>query len=232
MQRYRRARERSVNVLVEQGATDPCVCSRGCRAAARRSPASCSTGFPTSARWMSRWIPTSSCGRHADGWTVARRWLHPGRDRALRRRSAALDPGCGRRAHPARGRSGARCSALGGSRRRRVARGDGRRGEIPVEPPARRDFTLVIKHPVAFTALLPILLRAVPGVRDRAQPARCARLLGERSVPSSRGTAGSARDRRPGDRCSPGGTDDRLERQLTLLDWFFECMLERCPASG
>ena len=30
--------------------------------------------------------------------------------------------------------------------------------EIAVEPPASPDFTLVIKHPVAFTALLPILI--------------------------------------------------------------------------
>jgi hypothetical protein len=105
----------------------------------------------------------------------------------------------------------------------------GRRGEIPVEPPASPDFKLVIKHPVAFTALLPIL-------RDRFEVFAVVRnplavLASWESVPFAQreGRLGLRREIAPEIDARLRETEDRLERQLMLLDWFFASYASTLP---
>jgi len=104
-----------------------------------------------------------------------------------------------------------------------------RRSEIPVETPDAADFTLVIKHPVAFTALLAILLERFDVFAIVRNP--LAVLASWESVPFAQ------REGRLG--LSPGiaprlaecleAIDDRLERQLALLEWFFDSYASALP---
>jgi hypothetical protein len=105
----------------------------------------------------------------------------------------------------------------------------GRRGEMPVEPPASPDFKLVIKHPVAFTALLPIL-------RDRFEVFAVVRnplavLASWESVPFAQreGRLGLRPQVAPEIDARLQETEDRLERQLMLLDWFFASYASTLP---
>jgi hypothetical protein len=105
----------------------------------------------------------------------------------------------------------------------------GRRCEIPVDPPASPDFKLVIKHPVAFTALLPIL-------RDRFEVFAVVRnplavLASWESVPFAQreGRLGLRPQLAPEIDARLEETEDRLERQLMLLDWFFASYASTLP---
>ena len=97
----------------------------------------------------------------------------------------------------------------------------GRRGEIPVDPPASPDFKLVIKHPVAFTALLPILRERFEVFAVVRNP--LAVLASWESVPFAQreGRLGLRPQIAPEIAARLRETEDRLERQLMLLDWFF-----------
>jgi len=99
----------------------------------------------------------------------------------------------------------------------------GRRGEIPVDPPASPDFKLVIKHPVAFTALLPILSDRFEVFAVVRNP--LAVLASWESVPFAQreGRLGLRPQIAPELAARLEETEDRLERQLLLLDWFFTC---------
>ena len=103
------------------------------------------------------------------------------------------------------------------------------RSEIPVDPPASRDFTLVIKHPVAFTALLPILLERFPVFAIVRNP--LAVLASWESVPflQREGRLGLRPIVAPQIARRLEAIEDRLERQLTLLNWFFECYASALP---
>jgi hypothetical protein len=105
----------------------------------------------------------------------------------------------------------------------------GRRSEIPVEPPASPDFTLVLKHPVAFTALLPILLERFDVFAIVRNP--LAVLASWESVPFAQreGRLGLRPEIAPEITRRLEATGDRLQRQLTLLDWFFESYASALP---
>ncbi len=98
----------------------------------------------------------------------------------------------------------------------------GRRGETAVDPPASPDFTLVIKHPVAFTALLPILLERFDVFAIVRNP--LAVLASWESVPFSQreGRLGLRDEIAPALTARLAEIEDRVERQFTLLDWFFQ----------
>ena len=97
----------------------------------------------------------------------------------------------------------------------------GRRGEIPVDPPASPDFKLVIKHPVAFTALLPILRERFEVFAVVRNP--LAVLASWESVPFAQreGRLGLRAQIAPEIAARLEQTGDRLKRQLMLLEWFF-----------
>jgi hypothetical protein len=103
------------------------------------------------------------------------------------------------------------------------------RSEIPVEPPASRGFTLVIKHPVAFTALLPILLERFPVYAIVRNPLAVLSSWESVPFPPREGRLGLRAIVAPGIASRLERTEDRVERQLMLLDWFFACYASGLP---
>ncbi len=105
----------------------------------------------------------------------------------------------------------------------------GTRSEIAVEPPASKDFTLVIKHPVAFTALLSILLERFEVFAIVRNP--LAVLASWESAPflQREGRLGLRPVIAPELAARLEAIKDRLERQLTLLDWFFQSYASALP---
>lgn len=105
----------------------------------------------------------------------------------------------------------------------------GMRGEIAVDPPASRDFRLVIKHPVAFTALLPMLVERFDVFAIVRNP--LAVLASWESVPFAQreGRLGLRPEIAPLIAARLEEIDDRLERQLALLDWFFQSYASALP---
>lgn len=105
------------------------------------------------------------------------------------------------------------------------------RGEIPLEIPAAADFTLVIKHPVAFTALLPMLVTRFAVFAIVRNP--LAVLASWESVPflQREGRLGLLPAVAPEIALRLDSVEDRLERQLTLLSWFFETYASMLPRS-
>jgi hypothetical protein len=105
----------------------------------------------------------------------------------------------------------------------------GKRSEIAVEPPDSPDFTLVIKHPVAFTALLPILLERFKVFAVVRNP--LAVLCSWESAPflQRQGRLGLDPMIAPDVAARLDAIDDRLERQLALLDWFFQSYASALP---
>jgi hypothetical protein len=105
----------------------------------------------------------------------------------------------------------------------------GERGEISFAAPASRDFTLVIKHPVAFTALLPILLERFAVFAIVRNPV--AVLSSWESAPflQREGRLGLNAAIAPEIAERLEATEDRLERQLTLLGWFFQSYASALP---
>jgi hypothetical protein len=106
---------------------------------------------------------------------------------------------------------------------------EGRRGEISMDPPASPGFTLVIKHPVAFTALLPILLERFAVFAIVRNP--LAVLASWESVPfvQREGRLGLRPIIAPEIARQLDSIEDRLERQLALLDWFFHSYATHLP---
>jgi hypothetical protein len=103
------------------------------------------------------------------------------------------------------------------------------RGEISLEIPASADFTLVIKHPVAFTALLPMLVARFEVFAIVRNP--LAVLASWETVPflQREGRLGLLPAVAPEIARRLDAVEDRLERQLTLLDWFFESYASTLP---
>jgi hypothetical protein len=103
------------------------------------------------------------------------------------------------------------------------------KSEIPVERPSVEDFTLVIKHPVAFTALLPTLLERFPVFAIVRNPLSI--LASWESVPflQREGQLGLRAEIAPAIARRLEAIEDRLERQLILLDWFFASYASALP---
>jgi hypothetical protein len=102
-------------------------------------------------------------------------------------------------------------------------------GEIPVDPPKTPEFTLAIKHPVAFTALLPMLLERFEVFAIVRNP--LAVLASWESVPMAvrDGRLGLPPSIAPNIAERLDAIEDRLERQLTLLEWFYETFARALP---
>jgi hypothetical protein len=102
-------------------------------------------------------------------------------------------------------------------------------GEIRVDPPASPDFTLAIKHPVAFTALLPMLLERFPVFAIVRNP--LAVLASWESVPMAvrDGQLGLPATVAPSIARRLEAMADRAERQLALLAWFYESYASALP---
>jgi hypothetical protein len=103
------------------------------------------------------------------------------------------------------------------------------RSEIPVDPPASPGFTLAIKHPVAFTALLPILRERFPVFAIVRNPLSV--LASWESVPMHyrEGRLGLRTIIAPALAARLDAIEDRTERELALLGWFFETYATALP---
>jgi hypothetical protein len=106
----------------------------------------------------------------------------------------------------------------------------GKRSEIAVQRPASTDFTLVIKHPVAFTALLGFLLERFAVFAIVRNP--LAVLCSWESAPfmQREGRLGLRPEIASEIAARLDATEDRSERQLTLLSWFYERYSSELPA--
>jgi hypothetical protein len=104
-------------------------------------------------------------------------------------------------------------------------------GEIAIDRPLTEQFTLAIKHPVAFTALLPILMERFEVFAIVRNP--LAVLASWESVPMAvrDGQLGLPSSVAPKISARLGEIEDRLERQLALLEWFYACYAETPPTS-
>jgi hypothetical protein len=111
-----------------------------------------------------------------------------------------------------------------GLRKRRATK-----SEIPVAPASGEDFTLIIKHPVAFTALLPILRERFAVFAIVRNPISI--LASWESVPflQREGRLGLRESIAPQIARELAEIEDRLERQLTLLNWFYASYLTELP---
>jgi hypothetical protein len=103
------------------------------------------------------------------------------------------------------------------------------KSEMSILPGLSLDFTLVIKHPVAFTALLPILLERFAVFAIVRNP--LAVLASWESVPFAQheGRLGLNPIIAPELAARLEAIDDRLERQLALLEWFFTSYASTLP---
>lgn len=146
---------------------------------------------------------------------------------AAEQRSSILDRGVALTLHVAGRVLGARLSEDRGGDGLRTAMA--RRSEIPVDPPASRDFTLVIKHPVAFTALLPILLERFPVLAIVRNPLAVLASWESVPFPHREGRLGLRSIVAPEIALRLEAIEDRSERQLVLLNWFFECYAATLP---
>jgi hypothetical protein len=105
----------------------------------------------------------------------------------------------------------------------------GARSEIAVDVPASLDFTLVIKHPVAFTALLGILVERFDVFAIVRNPLAVLASWESVPFPQREGRLGLCPEIAPQLAARLEEIDDRLERQLTLLDWFLERYAAELP---
>jgi hypothetical protein len=139
---------------------------------------------------------------------------------ALEQRRSIIDRGVALTLHVDGRVTGARVSDTRDADGRRVPMG--RRGEIAVERPASPDFTLVIKHPVAFTALLSILLERFAVFAIVRNPLAVLRSWESAPFMQREGRLGLRPEIAPEIARRLEATEDRLERQLMLLSWFFD----------
>jgi hypothetical protein len=96
------------------------------------------------------------------------------------------------------------------------------KGEIPVRKDLERNFYLVVKHPAMFTALLPVLAKRFGAYAIVRNPLSI--LASWNSVDHNvRDGHAPAAERYDGElKQALAATDDRTERQLRLLSWFYE----------
>ena len=103
----------------------------------------------------------------------------------------------------------------GGLRRSIVAK-----GEIVIDKPLSRDFTLVVKHNSAFTAVLGTLVTRFPVFAVVRNPLATLSSWSSIDFNARRGYAEAAERLDPDLRAKLASIDDDLDRQICLLDWF------------
>ena len=100
-------------------------------------------------------------------------------------------------------------------------------GDIRVEKPLSPEFTLVVKHNAAFTALLPTLLPLFECYALVRNPLAVLASWNSVDLPVARGRLPAGERLSPALRVRLDAEPDVLERQLLLLDWLFE-RFDRC----
>lgn len=96
------------------------------------------------------------------------------------------------------------------------------RTEVHFEKTLRPDFTLVLKHNAEFTLLLPEIAQRYHTVAMIRNPLAVLASWFSVDVPVSRGKVAKAGRLRPDFEQQYVGIDNLLERQLYILDWYFQ----------
>ena len=170
-----------------------------------------------------------AAGRGASRHGRLRYRLHGKRDRRFRRRAARLDRAARRRPtrHVAGRVSGSRVDDVrddAGVRRRLD-----QRGEVAIVAPSSPSFTLVIKHPAVFTALLESLRERFPVFAIVRNPLAVLGSWESVPMPMRDGSFGLPAAMAPALAARLAGIADVLERQLKLLSWYFQSYLALLP---
>ena len=109
-------------------------------------------------------------------------------------------------------------------RRRRTERGD-----IRIHKPLSPDFTLLVKHNALFAALLPLLTRRFSCLALLRNPVAVLASWQTVALPVQRGRV-PAGERFAPDLCAALAAEaDALQRQLIVLNWFYEQYDENLP---
>lgn len=106
------------------------------------------------------------------------------------------------------------------------------RGEIGFDKPLSVRFRLVIKHPAAFTALLPELREVMPCFALVRNPAAVLASWNANRMAVHDGQAPAAEGLDPTLAACLQQIEDRFDRQLALLDWFFRRYLDYLGPEG
>jgi len=93
---------------------------------------------------------------------------------------------------------------------------------ITIDKDLSENFLLIIKHPAAFTALLPVLVERFRCFAVIRNPVSVLSSWNSISVPVENGHAPAAENLDPGLKKSLSLLDDKFDRQLCLLSWFFD----------
>jgi hypothetical protein len=93
---------------------------------------------------------------------------------------------------------------------------------ITIDKDLSEDFLLIIKHPAAFTALLPVLVERFRCFAVIRNPVSVLSSWNSIAVPVENGHAPAAENLDPGLKSSLSLLDDKFDRQLFLLSWFFD----------
>lgn len=109
-------------------------------------------------------------------------------------------------------------------RRRAIGnpRGPGKKGAVRIEKDLGDRFFLVIKHPAMFSALLPDLVKRFPCYATVRNPLSILASWNSINRHTRRGHAPAAELYDEKLRRALGAIEDRNERQLYLLSWFFQ----------
>lgn len=105
-------------------------------------------------------------------------------------------------------------------------------GEIAFPGPLDNDFLLVIKHPVAFTALLSGLIKRFRCFAVLRNPLAVLGSWNSVDMRCRDGRAPYAEQVDTGLQRALAAHADRFDRQLALLDWFFEVYAKTLPAEN
>lgn len=105
----------------------------------------------------------------------------------------------------------------------------GSRGEIAVEKELGDDFSLLIKHPFQFTAMIETLADHFPVFAIIRNPLAVLASWNSVTFPVRRGSNPFAKTLAPALAVRLEGIKDRIERQLCYLSWYYERYLAILP---
>lgn len=106
------------------------------------------------------------------------------------------------------------------------------RGEIPIQKKLNSDFYLIIKHPAAFTALLPHLKKRFTCFAVIRNPLSVLASWNSVNLPVNTGHAPAAEGLNAELAHALSQIKDRLDRQLYLLSWFYEQYVTHLPSDA